>query len=94
MAMLIQPDGAQVDFVLPVRGPAAQRLAVVQDALGGFVEAVAGPAQGTFALVDEDGMSKQLPLNMKASVLLGKRVLGPAVVCSAQELLDWDGDAP
>lgn len=91
MAKLITIAGDIRDFALPVEGSPVQRLRAVQGALGGYVEITPLPGAGAL-LVDEDGLLKKLPLNEAASALSGRRIVGDAIVCNAEELSQWDAD--
>jgi len=54
-------------------------LAEVQQAVGGWVELVNLP-NGDQMLVDEDGLSKRLPLNRDASMMAGKPIVGSVAI--------------
>ena len=70
----------------------------IQDALGGYFEPIGLPsalaAHGFLGLVDEDGLSKQLPPN-KLSPLLGRLIVGQVLIVRADPpefLTLTDGD--
>ena len=56
-------------------------LKALQTAVGGYIEMVAIPGLPQLCLLaDEDGLSKDLAENVSASLLVGHRIVGPAVV--------------
>ncbi|MBK6616557.1 DUF3846 domain-containing protein [Ottowia sp.] len=89
MAVLVGVDGSERQVVLPVGGPAHERLKAVQDMVGGYVEAVP-VGNGMMALANEDGLALRLPDNHEATRRIGRRIVGPVVICMGEELLAWD----
>ncbi len=89
MAKLITVAGDVQDFSMPVEGAPVQRLRVVQDAIGGYVEVAPLPGAGAL-LVDEEGLLKKRPLNEAASALMGRRIVGDVIACTDEELRRWD----
>jgi hypothetical protein len=98
MATLIKPNGDRVEIELPPTG-SAERLRVLQDAVGGYIEAVYGP-NGRVMFVN-DWLSrwswrakiklKGLPPNEHATQLLrtwrvtNDVIVGDALVLTEQE---------
>jgi len=87
-AYLIKPDQS----VTPVTAANSKSLSLeeLQRNVGGFVQRVTFKGVNVIVdntkftsgemYVDEDGMAKVLPLNLKASALFGSRILGNALV--------------
>ncbi len=57
----------------------------IQEIIHGYFEPVR-TAQGNFLLVDEDGTSKGLPVNVLASDIAGQLVVGDALYCDKKLL--------
>ncbi len=77
-AQVMHPDGC-----ITHHNPKGARwtLREVQALVGGYVENVRIPGdRERTALVDEEGMLKELPLNYGASLMLGQAIVGPAVI--------------
>tara|TARA_Y100000310_G_scaffold43588_1_gene40676 strand:+ start:88 stop:357 length:270 start_codon:yes stop_codon:yes gene_type:complete len=88
MARLIHPDGIE-EIVHPEAGTTFS-LEELQRFVGGYIERVPTPAvRGIDCVVDEEGLMKQLPMNMKASAIVGggQMVVGSMVVLSGKERL-------
>lgn len=68
-----------VDRVSPANGTVFQ-LDELQKLVGGYVEFVPLP-DGRHMVVDEDARLADKPWNGMASILAGRRIFGPAVVC-------------
>mgnify|MGYP003661729857 CR=1 FL=1 len=90
MALLVYPDGTTEDLTLPEE----DRLEVMQEAVGGYIEAVYLDADGlnagskyTVALVNEDGLMMGLDPNIVASQAMGQPVVGPVLFLNEEE---WD----
>jgi Domain of unknown function (DUF3846) len=78
-AMRIDIDGSQ----RPVTRGADEGawLKTLQDAVGGYLELVAIPGMPELCmLADEEGLWKNLPDNLAASLLAEQRIVGPVVV--------------
>jgi hypothetical protein len=79
-------------IVIPVTGDAHPNnfstLKDYQTAVGGYIE-LAGRPSGLVALVNEDGRSLGLPVNRRASALLGQSIVGNLVLIGGP---DDDGD--
>lgn len=89
MALLVREDGTEETYELPVDGTELSRLLVVQRLLGGYVE-VGLLADNRVMLVNEDGLSLELRDNPKASAMAGRRLVGPVLVCTKEEVAAWD----
>jgi len=57
----------------------------MQSAVGGYVEMVV-LRDGTIMLMDEDGRSKNLPVNRAASYLAQRIVVGTVIIANADNL--------
>lgn len=61
--------------------------------VGGFVEVVrfssAGDNPDGAMLVDEDGRTKQLPINQAASEIAGQMIVGKVIILSPSVAGDW-----
>ena len=78
-AMRIDIDGTQQ----PVTRGAGDGawLKTLQEAVGGYIELVPIPGLPNLCmLADEDGLLKDLPDNLAASLLAQQRIVGPVVV--------------
>jgi len=88
LLLLIGTDGTEREIAYNDRQPGS--LKFMQDLLGGYLESVHVLWEGAKrqAFVDEDGLSKRLPFNRKATVILrGSRVssevggiVGPMII--------------
>lgn len=78
MAFILKSDGTQVKGVTG-EGPNGEfTLKQLQDAVGGYIEAV--PGSGGRAYCNEEGLLRGLPLNEGASFAFGKRLVGDVIV--------------
>lgn len=78
-ATLLLPDGTSHPCE-PTQGR-HWTLAELQKHVGGFIELVAVPSQpGMVLVVDDEGNLKGLALNLTATGLAGKPIVGPAVL--------------
>jgi hypothetical protein len=76
---LIRVDGTVESFI-PSKGQKFS-LEEVQKLVGGYVERLSIPESGgSVMLVDEDGISRGLPLNPNASEVAGRRIYGEALL--------------
>lgn len=57
----------------------------MQKWIGGYVQVMQSGDGRSFVLCDEDGQTKGLPLNVHASMIAGRPVVGPAVVVSVAD---------
>ena len=89
MATLIPTQGRVQSITLPTTGEPSLRLRTVQELIGGYIELL--PLSGGSVLIlDEDGRSKQLPINLIASQLANRQIVGTVLLCSPAELRAWD----
>jgi len=58
----------------------------VQEIVGGYVERVMIPNSRDQMLVDEDGLHKQLSLNIEASKIVGGPIVGHAVILKGEAI--------
>jgi hypothetical protein len=73
--LVLPPSGeARVDHVAPDDVKAMQKL------VGGWLEGVGLPHWDSFMFVDEEGALKGDPLNMRASMLARRPIVGTAIV--------------
>lgn len=78
VAVLPLVDGAVVrDIELP--SDDAERLELLQDTLGGYLELVGSRIPGLWLFCNEDGYRLGLLPNVVATVVAGQRIIGPAV---------------
>ena len=89
MAFLINEDGTKQDFELPRHGSQLERLRPVQVALKGYAE-VMELADGGVVMTNEDGLAMELADNRVASEMIGRRLVGPILVCTVDEVRAWD----
>lgn len=84
MATIIKTDGGteQLELAGPPGNP--ERLKQLQNAVGGYIELV-GRVDSGYVLGNEDGLSKQLPLNANMSRQLGYSIVGNCVVLTEDE---------
>ena len=61
----------------------------MQDVVGGFIECASEPTDNYDVYVNEEGLPKGLPLNILASLISGRKLLGPALVTGKP---DEDGE--
>lgn len=82
MATLIEPDGT-ARTVKPATGKSFT-LAELQKLVGGYIEIFPGTR---FVLVDEEGLLKNLPINIPASLRVGGyQIVGNALFLDAEEM--------
>jgi hypothetical protein len=73
---ILKPGEPEVDA-------AAESFDKCREIIGGYVELV---RCGKYTmLVDEDGLSKQLPLNTMAGIFSGRAIVGTAIILDAKE---------
>lgn len=83
IAIKIEPDGHP--HLVGIEGSSiADELHQMQDHVGGYIETVM-LKDGGIMLVDEEGISKRLKLNIIASVLSGKDILGNVLIVGLDE---------
>lgn len=61
----------------------------MQDVVGGYIECVSEPGDNFDIYVNEEGILQGLPLNVLASMISGRRLLGPVLVTGR---VDKDGE--
>ncbi len=83
MAKLIMPDGSETT-VTPAKGKSF-KLAELQHHVGGYIELIR-LSNGQQMLVDEDGTSKGLSANAKATALCRMHIVGPVLVLEKGEM--------
>lgn len=83
MATLYVPNAAP----LPLEPNNGRKfsLAELQSLVGGYVELVT-VGHGNILLVDEDGLAKQLPINLAATDIAQKTIVGRAVFCKRNQI--------
>lgn len=80
MATLIKASGQHVgDFK-------SETLEQMQQAVGGYIEPVY--TNNKVVIVDEEGLLKNLPLNIEVSAMVGKMIVGDAIVFTTKEWRD------
>lgn len=94
MALLIKTDG-NIESYKPGNG-ATFTLEEAQAAVDGYVELVRPippfdrACHGSVKLVvNEEGLLKDMPLNQIASMLAGKPIVGPVLICAQSAEGDW-----
>lgn len=80
MATLIKSSGQHIDDY-----PSAT-LEQMQKAVGGYIEPVY--THDKVVVVDEEGLLKNLPLNIEVSAMVGKMIVGDAIVFTPKEWRD------
>lgn len=86
---VITPDGVRTDLPEPAKDNGTFTLQQLQDAVGGYIEVVvpSGPVTpGKVILADEEGLIKQLPINVAGSVICGRPVVGNIVVIDEETM--------
>ena len=79
----ITPDGERIDMPEPEGEDGTFSLKQLQEAVGGYIEVVHSSldvAKGRVILADEEGLLKQLPINIAGTVMCGRPVVGNIVV--------------
>lgn len=85
---ILETDGTRRPWNPQGRRPVLKEL---QEIVGGYIERVRLPVQsgtekgrpsGSYLWVNEDGISRGLPVNVAASQLAGQMILGRALWCS------------
>ena len=79
MALIIRVNGGQQT----INKPSIQDL---QNAVAGWVETIRVPFTGKLMAVNEEGRLHQLPLNVSASTMALKEIVGDVVLCDPNEL--------
>tara|TARA_B100001057_G_scaffold143322_1_gene143017 strand:+ start:5002 stop:5250 length:249 start_codon:yes stop_codon:yes gene_type:complete len=80
MATLIKSSGQHIDDY------PSDTLEQMQKAVGGYIEPVY--TNNKVVVVDEEGLLKNLPLNIEVSALVGKMIVGNAIVFTHKEWRD------
>lgn len=84
MAKLYKADGSKAVEIQPANGSDFQ-LEELQEAVGGYIEII-NLDNGMILVVDEEGLLKHKPMNLKASFLAGCGIVGDAVYCKSEEV--------
>ena len=84
MALLIEANGSEQ--TIHPQNKKRFSLEELQKFVGGYIERVPTQEPKDF-LVNEEGLLKRLPMNGKASTLVGQMVVGPLVVFEGKERL-------
>jgi hypothetical protein len=105
MATIIPADGSPPYDVTPANGKIFT-LAELTAVVGGYIEALPAP-DGRMCYLNEDGKRLQLPVNVRATILLfahfdaathlvvlpaGDVIVGDVILCSLAETGDDDAD--
>ncbi len=80
MATLIKASGQRVDDY------PSDTLTQMQQAVGGYIEPVY--TNNKVVIVNEEGLLKDLPLNIEVSAMVGKMIVGDAIVFTTKEWRD------
>jgi hypothetical protein len=83
MALILKVDGTRKEMT-PDNKDGSLSLEQLQAAVGGYIEVVAVPNSFNTLLVDEDGLMKKLPMNVEASKLAQRPIVGNTVLCINQ----------
>jgi len=86
MAIILNIDNTRSD-IKPEGSKNELTLNQIQKIIGGYAESVRVPNSHNFLLVDEDGLMKRLTINIEASNLAQRPIVGPAILC-----VDIDGE--
>lgn len=89
MATLYAMDGSTKPFTLDPRAPYRALVASVQQVVGHHL-AFIGLGGGQVAMCDDDCQGQQLAPNSAAREALGVSLQGPVLLCSAEEIRQWD----
>jgi hypothetical protein len=79
--LVVRPDGTH-DYI-------ENNYEAIRDAIGGWIEftVISDPVpmapEGIGVYVDEEGILKDRALNVPVSIMAGRPLVGPAVICSA-----------
>ena len=79
MALIIRVNGSQQ--MIPK--PSIQDL---QEAVAGWVDTIRMPFTGKLMAVNEEGRLHRLPLNVSASTIALKEIVGDVVLCESTEI--------
>lgn len=83
-ANIFRPDGSS-GVLVSANGKFS--LEELQTAVGGYIELVPiRSLTGDFLVVDEDGLSKELPLNNDASAFANKPIVGTALLIQSKDI--------
>ena len=77
-ATIVAPDGSKCSLHLAKEWSSAELLQVLQEAVGGYIQVVSCGSHTM--IVNEEGLIKGLPVNAKASLLVGRPIVGTVVV--------------
>jgi hypothetical protein len=81
MALLLKADGTRKDIV--AEGPNdSLTLEQLQKEVGGFIEQIKVPLCSNVLIVNEDGLLQKLPINVQASKIAQRSIVGDAVLCA------------
>lgn len=82
MAMLLRTDGTTQTLEMPASLTRAERLKLMQDTVGGWIEVVRLP-DGKLLVVDEEGKLRDKPYNEAATAIAAPRLTGDFIVGDA-----------
>jgi hypothetical protein len=83
MAFIIHTSGDETETI-PKNGSDFE-LAELQDIVGGLIECIP-LTKGRLLVVNEEGLLENLPINTKASLLVGLPIVGTVVICDDDQL--------
>lgn len=84
MAKLYTVEG-EIKKVEPANGNYFT-LEELQTLVGGYFEIVRTPNPKTIAVVDDEGMIKRKPANMRASAKVGRLLVGDVLMCDRRQV--------
>lgn len=90
---VFQTNGKEQVHKLP-EGVKILSLDVIQKHIGGYFEIVDIPKHpNKLALVDEEGMLKKLPFNARPSMITGRELVGPVIICPSSMMDDESSES-
>jgi hypothetical protein len=80
MALILRSNGERED-IEPQGENETLTLEQLQQIVGGFIEAIKVPHCHNVLIVNEEGKFQNLPINVQASKLAQREIVGDAVIC-------------
>ncbi len=85
--IVIAPDGSVTNISAPEDPEVGYTLKQLQSYVGGLIEVVHFPnEEARIAIVNEEGLLKNMPYNQAASQLVGQDLVGPVIIIREDQL--------
>lgn len=86
----IGSDGSEGTLRVPKTWRSKALLPVLQEAVDGYIETVYIKCFKSMMIVDEDGSLKQKPINERATMIAGQKIVGSVVLIPIEIWRSWE----